>query len=626
MAAKGGTEHHFTKAREEKKVSLIAKVAAGAGVPEATAMCGVKPEQLKKWLSEDARFAARLEDAVAEGSAAITRALGPSGDKRIDYATFSKEFLGLKVFPHHQSWIDVLEGREPSWLHPSMTYESGNSKRLLVNVPPEHAKSTVMTVGYPTYRLCMDPNIRIAIVSQTQLRAKEFLFAIKQRLTEEPWAKLQQVYGPTGGWKSTADQWTQDRIYLSRTSGDPNPTVQALGIGGQIYGARLDLIILDDIVGTGNAHEWEKQLNWLQKMVITRLGPTGMLLVAGTRVSSVDLYKELRNPDHWAGGKAPFTHLAMPAVLEFAERKEDWVTLWPAAEQPWDGADEDWMLEPDENGMFPKWDGRTLHQRRSEVSPSTWALVYQQQDIEDDAVFHPLVVSAATNRMRKPGPIKMGAPGHPRDGQWITLIGMDPAMTGNSGFIAYAVERRTGKRMVLDAFNMSDPNPQKIRQKIEEWTVKYSPMELIIEINAHQKSYALDQELNQWLANYGVKLKPHFTGKNKWDTNFGVAGMSGLLGTMRDGKATGDNLLELPDNTNEHIKALTQQMITWKAGTRNPTDVLMALWFCELRAKELINSNRSRQTHVPNRWATRRNIEQQYAVSLNEVVATNYYA
>lgn len=624
MAAKGGEQHHFTKAREEKKRNLILRVSSGLGVPEACGILDVKPDVLKKWLGEDRRFAADLEQAKSDGAAAIMAALGPNGDKRIDYATFSKEFLGMEVFPHQQNWIDVLEGRDPSWLHPSMKYEAGNPKRLLINVPPEHAKSTTITVGYATYLICMNPNIKIAIVSKTQTRAAEFLYAIKQRLTEERWAKLQQVYGPAGGYKATADQWTQTRIYLKRDSDAKDPTVQALGIGQQIYGTRADVIIIDDAVDTTNAHEVEKHMEWLQKMVTTRVGKTGKIIIVGTRVAAIDFYREIRNPERWTSEKSPYTWFAMPAVLEFTDKPKDWVTLWPESDRPWEGEEDDAI--PNEKGYYDKWDGPNLFSRRSEVSPSTWAMVYQQQDIEDDSTFNPLLVSSCTNRARKPGPIRFGAPGHPREGEWVTLIGMDPAMTGKAGFVAYAIDRGTGRRMVLDAYNMVDPSPQKIRTLIEEWVIKYAPMELIVEINAHQKSYALDEDLNQWLANFGVRLKPHFTGKNKWDTNYGVAGMATLFGTLRDGKPNNDGIIEMPDNTNEHIKALTQQLITWKADTKNPTDVVMALWFCELRAKELINFGKNRKTHVDNRWASRRNVEEQYSVNIHDYLAADYYA
>ena len=619
MAAKGGSEHHFTVRLREDKAKVLGHVRNGIELRQAVRLVGRKEQVLRSWL-RDPQFASDLESAAAEGREALDLILGSRRDG-VDFATFSKEFLNSQVFHHHQIWVDVLEGRIPDGLHPSMVYEEANPRRLLVNVPPEHAKSTVLTVGYPTYRICMDPNVRIAVVSQTQKRAKEFLYSIKQRLTEDTWARMQQAYGPAEGWKATADQWTQDQIYLQRSSGEKDPTVQALGVGQQIYGARLDLIVLDDIVGTTNAHEWEKQLDWLQKMVVTRLGKTGVLIIAGTRVSSMDLYKAIMEPDNWSGGKSPFTHLAMPAVLEFDDDPDKWVTLWPKSDRPWDGSDD----EPDEDGLYPKWDGRTLFERRSEVSASTWALVYQQQDVEEDAVFPPACVHSSVNRMRKPGPINHSTAGHPTGGQWITLMGLDPAMTGKTAAVMYAVERNTGDRMVLDAHNMSDPTPQKIRALMEEWVDKYHPMELRIEINAHQKAYALDTELNQWLASRGVQLRQHFTGKNKWDTAFGVAAMSGLFGTLRQGKHQDDNILTLPAHEgNEHLKALINQLITWKADTKGPTDLVMALWFCEIRARELIQQNQVRSFHAGSKWTSRRNDYQRQVVNLDEMFMDQY--
>ncbi len=38
---------------------------------------------------------------------------------------------------------------------------------------------------------------------------------------------------------------------------------------------------------------------------------------------------------------------------------------------------------------------------------------------------------------------------------------------------------------------MSEPNPQKIRNTIEELVGKYKPQEFRVEINAHQKAYLL---------------------------------------------------------------------------------------------------------------------------------------
>jgi len=148
---------------------------------------------------------------------------------------------------------------------------------------------------------------------------------------------------------------------------------------------------------------------------------------------------------------------------------------------------------------------------------------------------------------------------------------------------------------------------------------------LIIEINAHQKSYALDDNLNKYLASEGVKLRPHFTGKNKWDTSFGVAAMSGLFGSIRDGKHQGDNLITLPSHEgNEHFKALINQLITWKPDTKNATDLIMALWFCEIRARDIVNSNTFKQTHFTSRWASRRAVSTQSVVNLDDIEFGNY--
>jgi hypothetical protein len=621
MAAKAGDQHHTRLRQIEDQRKFISFLKQGIDMDSALAAVGKKKTALRSWLL-DGEFAAQVEEASNFGSDAIAASLGENKHK-IDFATFSREFLNTEVFPHQQNWIDVLEGRDPTWQHPSMTYEQGNRRRLLINVPPEHAKSTTMTVNYAMYKIALNPNIRIVIISQTQTRAKEFLYSLKQRMTEEPWLKMQQVYGPPGGYKETADQWTADRIYLERESGEKDPTVQALGIGQQIYGTRADLIIMDDIVSTTNAHEWEKQLNWLQKMVVTRVGSTGTLLIAGTRVSSIDLYKEIRNPEHWTGGKSPFTYLAMPAVLEFDDKPEKWKTLWARSDRPLDGADEfddPELLTPDENGHFVKWDGRRLFERRSEVSPSTWALVYQQQDVEEDAIFPLPVVNGSINRMRKAGRLNFNAPGHPNpEGSWFIIMGLDPAMSGKTAMVVYAINRETNKRYVLDVHNMAESTPQKIDSLIKEWVEEYKPQELRIEINAYQKAFSLDNELRMWLASRGTALREHFTSKNKWDVNFGVAAMSSLFGSMRDGKYNRDNLIELPDNSNEHVKALVNQLITWKADTKGPTDCVMALWFCEIRAKELIQQSNFRTAHANNKWATRRNVAMQGIVNLDEM-------
>ena len=617
MGRKPGIQNIPKKEAQEKALQQLSQ---GSTITQAMASVGRSDVAFRQWSATDPEFKTRAEAARLEGKG-IKTDLKELGD--ISFPDFSEQFLDTKLFEHHLDWVDLIEGREPRWLDSAMTYEPGAANRVLINVPPEHAKSTVITTNYVVYKIVTNPNARVIIVSKTQGMARKFLGAIKTRLSHPAFTKLQVAFGPNGGYKADSTQWSADMIYLGtgRDSGEKDPTVQALGMGSQIYGARADLIIIDDAVMGSNAHEWEKQLEWIQKEVITRLGRHGKLIIVGTRVAPIDLYKMLRDPQQWSGGKSPFTYFAMPAVLQFDEKPENWKTLWPKTT-----LQENEIDEPDENGLYPKWDGPSLFTRRSEVAASVWAMVYQQEDVQSDSIFSPTAVAGCVNGMRKRGPLKPGAPGHPRSANaTYTVIGFDPAVSGRSAFVAVTLNRDDSSIYVLDCVNMADPTPQKENALIREWVERYHPQEFRVEINAHQKYYAMDTDLRNYLASYGCQLNSHFTGKNKWDTSFGVASMSSLFGTIHDGRYQDNGLIELPSNEgSEGLKSLVQQLITWKPDTKNPTDCVMALWFAIIRIRELMQQSSKVGQFQTNRWATRAQKQSRMSLNLDEAFAEQW--
>jgi hypothetical protein len=606
--------------KDEAQAKVLALLEQGATVTAAMAAVGRQDTAFRQWVMSDESFKEKSDKArlAGKGIKANLKEL-----KDIPYEEFSMQFLDTQLFDHQLNWLDLIEGREPRWQPAGMTYEPGDPKRVLINVPPEHAKSTTITTNYVLHQIVTKPNTRVIVVSKTQGMARKFLGAIKTRLSHPGYMKLQTAFGPNGGYKADATQWSADMIYLGtgRDSGEKDPTVQALGFGSQIYGARADLIILDDVVMGSNAHEWEKQIEWLQKEVITRLGRHGKLIIVGTRVAPIDLYKMIRSGDQWTGGKTPFTYCAMPAVLEFDEDPDKWKTLWPATNIQENDIDE--VLD---NGLFPKWDGPSLFKRRSEVAPSVWAMVYQQEDVQSDSIFSPTIVAGCVNGMRKRGPLKQDTPGHPRHLEsTYTVIGFDPAVSGRSAFVAVTYNRSDGRVYVLDCVNMVDPSPQKENALIHEWVEKYKPQEFRVEINAHQKYYAMDTDLRNYLAQWGCQLNSHFTGKNKWDTSFGVASMASLFGSERDGRFQDNNIIELPSNEgSEGLKSLVQQLITWKPDTKNPTDCVMALWFAIIRVRELMQQSSRVGQYQTNRWATRAQMSSRASLNLDEAFAEQW--
>ena len=541
----------------------------------------------------------------------------------LDFISFRERFLHSQTFPHQKNLIDVIQGREPSWLHPSMKYEKGQDSRILLNIPPNHAKSMTITVDYVTWMLCQNPNFRILIVSQTQRLAADFLYAIKQRLTHPMYEDLQAAYAAGVGFNTKSASWQATRVTFGdelRESSEKDPNIEAVGIGGQIYGKRADMIIVDDAVTLSNANDFERQIKWLNQDVRSRLNPTGKLIIVGTRVSAIDLYRELRNGDRYPGGIVPWTYLAMPALLETNEDPAKWETLWPYTDVPFDGQTEE--DKHPETGLYPRWNGQNLFNERQQMDTSTWALVYQQQDISDDAIFDPVSVRGSIDGMRKSGPLTPGHPGHPKSTNgFVTVCGLDPAMVGDTAVVCYAIDRTTYKRYIVDTIKITRPTPAQIRQIIFDWTVTYAPSEWIVEKNAFQAFLTQDEGIRQYLANRGVRLREHHTGNNKWDSGFGVASMSTLFGTKQeDGKHHRDNLIHLPSDQTENIKSMIEQLVTWSPTTKGKTDMVMALWFCEIRAREIINYGNNNVHHMKNPFLSRAELSKRAVVNIEDLL------
>jgi hypothetical protein len=542
------------------------------------------------------------------------------------FPEFSKKYLGTEVFTHQRHWIDLLEGRVPQEVHPSIIYEPGAPDLLIVNTPPEHAKSTTITVNYAVYRICQNPNIRIMIVSKTQAMAQKFLLSIKNRLTHPRYQDLHLAFGPAGGFEKNSDSWKQDLIYLSadaRDSGEKDPTVQAIGIRGHIYGSRADLIIMDDCVDHTNAHEYEKQIDWIQSEVMSRIdNDGGKLLVVGTRLRPKDLYSELRDPMRYPDETSPWTYFAQPAVLEFADNSKDWVTLWAKTNMPPVSG----KGIPDENGLYDKWTGEALSKKRGRMSPNLWAMVYQQQQVHEDSAFPSDAVKGVINAGRNIGRIPKGMPNVRPQGMdgLIVVAGFDPAGSGYSAAVAIGLDISTQKRYLLDVSNVAGMLPDEIRGLIKDWTDKYNISEWRIEKNAFQTMLTQDREVREYLSSRGAVLREHHTGQNKWDTDFGVASLTTLFHGYEEGNA----LIEFPStHASEGLKALIEQLVTWYPDSpkSQKKDCVMAFWFAELACRDrLASANNFARSHSrQNMFHTRYDQSNQINISLDELLYTN---
>jgi hypothetical protein len=606
----------------EFKADFLKCIAAGDTVADALSRVGRGRATYDRWRRDDAVFAGRVD------SLRQARSGSDQGRVEVGFPEFSEKFLGMRVWPHMQNVVDLLDGREPSWLPSGVVFEPGEPDLIITNMPPEHGKSVSLTINYVTYRVALNPNIRIIIVSKTQAMARKFLYAVKQRLTHPRFAEMHANYAPGGGFESSDASWTQDLIYVSsegRDSGEKDPTIQSLGIRGHIYGARADLIILDDCVDLTNAHEYEKQIDWLQAEVMSRLSAEGRLLVVGTRLAGKDLYHELREDSRYPDDVSPWTYLSMPAVLEFKDDVEDWVTLWPRTDVADAGVKD---AVADEDGLFPKWDGPRLAKKRARIAPRTWAMVYMQQQVTEDAIFHPNAVRAAINGNRLAGLMPRGMVNTRAEGMdgLIVLAGLDPAMAGHTAAVVIGLEPGTQRRFLLDVSNKQGMTPDGIRGLMKDWTTKYGITEWRVEKNAFQSMLTQDREVREFLAGNGAVLREHHTGTNKHDVDFGVASMT----TLFQGWEDKNQLLSLPStHSSEGTKALVEQLVTWHpaAPKTQKTDCVMALWFTELACRDRVQAWSSYgRSHVVNPFATRWDKANRNTVDLMDLDSNMMYA
>lgn len=205
----------------------------------------------------------------------------------------------------------------------------------LVIWPRGHQKST-MAAYWASWELINNPHKTILYASATAALAEAQLSFIKQILTSPIVSKywpelLERDEGKRSMWRSqeiAVDHWKR------KEEGIRDPSIKAVGMGGNITGFHSDRIILDDIVVQENAEtktEREKVKSWFS-LLNSILNPGGFTKAVGTRYHPEDLYNdmlimkadEFDNEGNVIGQKRLYTY-----SIEVVEENGQY--LWPRA-------------------------------------------------------------------------------------------------------------------------------------------------------------------------------------------------------------------------------------------------------------------------------------------------------
>ncbi|VVB88860.1 Terminase RNaseH-like domain protein [uncultured archaeon] len=216
-----------------------------------------------------------------ESSQNLERTLSTKALALLDPVYFAEKILGYQAEPHHQRIMQHITG----------------NKKTLDLAPRGFGKSTIGDIAFCLWRIAQNRNIRILVVSNTQMQAEAFLREIKAHL--EGNTKLLELFG---SFKS--DKWTESELFVTgRTMVAKEATITALGASGAVITKHFDIIIADDIVDFENARtelQRKKLSEWYRTALLPTLEPHGELHLIGTRYHPNDLYQEIMNSQQYS--------------------------------------------------------------------------------------------------------------------------------------------------------------------------------------------------------------------------------------------------------------------------------------------------------------------------------------
>src|SRR5437764_12448684 len=204
----------------------------------------------------------------------------------------------------------------------------GQIRNLLINVPPRHMKSLLVSVFWPAWEWIRWPERRWLFSSYAaQLSIRDSVMC--RRLIESPWyqTRWQHVFCLTG------DQNTKGRFDNNRSG-----YRLATSVGGAATGEGGDHIITDDAHNVQEAKSdsiRKSTLDWFDVVMSTRVNDpkTAGKVVVMQRCHQQDLSGHLIEQGGWEHLCLPAEYEGPPCVTTIGwsdPRKEPGELLWPA--------------------------------------------------------------------------------------------------------------------------------------------------------------------------------------------------------------------------------------------------------------------------------------------------------
>lgn len=373
-------------------------------------------------------------------------------------------------------------------LHEEFQRMAAKYRRLVLWSSIESAKTSQLAVFRVLWRLGNNPGLRIALVSNTAGQAKKSLRTIQQYIENAVAGKspLSDVFPNLKPGRT----WSEFMMSVDDGTPKKDYSVQAIGVHGNVLGARFDEVVLDDILdfeNTRTPHARQELHDWYNATIAGRLTANSFVRFIGTAWHPDDVM-------HRMAAMPGFYWAKFPAVDSAG------MPLWPE-----------------------RWSKERLDEARLSMGSREFSrqLLCEARD-EEGARFKREWISQCLARgegRKMPEYLNFVPPGYQTFTGVDIATGKKKSSTGHRTVLFTIAVHPDESREILCVDSGNYDGPEIIR-RIVETHQRYQSI-ILVEDNAAQ-----DFILQFTRKDFAVPVKPFNTGKNKHDPSFGVESLS----------------------------------------------------------------------------------------------------
>lgn len=222
------------------------------------------------------------------------------------YLAFVANRYGAVLAPHIELLSDKLE----------RLFKPNYPNRLCVAMPPQHSKSSIVTLAFSSWLICNNPNLRILIVNAEKELSTTFGIQIRNLLYyASPYFN---------GLKVSNVKSSSTHLMFEKDGELCNGEIRLTGASGSITGHPADIVIVDDpykgLEDEFTPTQLRKKWNWYTNLIEQRLRSNSKLVLLHTRWHSEDIQGKIKADDYQS---SKYDFIEFPAIDELGK------PLWP---------------------------------------------------------------------------------------------------------------------------------------------------------------------------------------------------------------------------------------------------------------------------------------------------------